>query len=96
MWVAVTHLVIPEQEGESDKCLSLNEKDADDYQRENNLLPLGWIHTHPSHSLFMSSIDVHNQFSYQKQVPESMSIVCSIKENDTDFFNLTQDGMHVL
>jgi proteasome lid subunit RPN8/RPN11 len=29
------------------------------------IYPLGWIHTHPSQSCFMSSIDVHTQAGYQ-------------------------------
>ncbi len=29
------------------------------------LYPLGWIHTHPTQTCFLSSVDVHTQCGYQ-------------------------------
>jgi proteasome lid subunit RPN8/RPN11 len=38
---------------------------------------LGWIHTHPQFSLFLSSVDLHNQLGYQLQLKEAIAIVYS-------------------
>lgn len=43
----------------------LNEEELFDYQYERGLMPLGWIHTHPTQTCFLSSIDVHTQCGYQ-------------------------------
>lgn len=40
----VTHLLIPEQTGSPDSCLTRNEEDIFDYQDQHNLITLGWIH----------------------------------------------------
>jgi len=34
-------------------------------QDSRSLYPLGWIHTHPSQSCFLSSVDVHTHCGYQ-------------------------------
>ena len=57
---------------------------------------LGWIHTHPTHSSFMSSIDLHTHIEYQIQLPESIAIVCSLLNNETDIFHLTPDGLRLI
>ena len=40
---------------------------------------VGWIHTHPAYDVFLSSVDMHNQYEYQKMLKEFIAIVCSIK-----------------
>ena len=40
---------------------------------------VGWIHTHPTQSAFLSSVDLHMQYSYQQMLPEALAIVCSVK-----------------
>eukprot|EP00952_Eustigmatos_sp_NYUAD-ZCMA_P005687 24675-Eustigmatos_ZCMA.PRE.1 len=41
------------------------------YRNLNDVLfVLGWIHTHPQHRCFMSSIDVHTHVGYQLMLPE--------------------------
>ena len=35
------------------------------YQDRHSLLILGWIHTHPTQTVFMSSVDLHTHCSYQ-------------------------------
>lgn len=40
----VTHLLIPEQAGSPDSCVTHNEEDIFDYQDQHNLITLGWIH----------------------------------------------------
>jgi STAM-binding protein len=40
------------------------------------LLVLGWVHTHPRHPCFMSSVDVHTHCSYQTMLPEVRTYAC--------------------
>ena len=37
-------------------------------QDKRSLYPLGWIHTHPTQTCFLSSVDVHTQCGYQVRV----------------------------
>ena len=46
-------------------------------QAKENLMTLGWIHTHPQFDLFLSSVDLHNQQAYQSQLKEAVAIVVS-------------------
>ncbi|KAF6175803.1 hypothetical protein GIB67_003291, partial [Kingdonia uniflora] len=64
----VTTLIIPKQEATSSSCTALNEEEMYAIQDEHSLCPVGWIHTHPSQTCFMSSIDMHTQYSYQVKV----------------------------
>jgi STAM-binding protein len=73
----VLKLVIPEQEATSDTCDTVNESALFDYCDENDLMTLGWIHTHPSQTCFMSSRDLHTHGGYQVQLAESIAIVCA-------------------
>jgi STAM-binding protein len=61
----VSTLIIPKQEATSDSCQTLNEEEIFDSQDKRGLFQLGWIHTHPSQTCFMSSIDLHTHYSYQ-------------------------------
>ncbi|XP_052295251.1 AMSH-like ubiquitin thioesterase 2 isoform X6 [Citrus sinensis] len=71
----VTTLIIPKQDSTSSSCQALNEEDVFAIQNERSLFPMGWIHTHPSQSCFMSSVDLHTHYSYQMMVPEAFAIV---------------------
>lgn len=77
----ITQLVIPHQESTSNTCSTTNEEALFEYVQSNDLFILGWIHTHPSQSCFMSSIDLHTQNSYQLMLPEAIAIVCAPKHN---------------
>ncbi len=44
-------------------------------QAEAGLYPLGWIHTHPSQTCFLSSVDVHTHCGYQTMLDEAVAIV---------------------
>ncbi|KAL2666750.1 hypothetical protein AAZV13_01G028300 [Glycine max] len=60
---------------------------------------LGAYLTHPSQSCFMSSVDLHTQYSYQVMIPEAFAIV--LAPNDTSrscgLFRLTKpEGMNIL
>lgn len=72
-------LVIPDQRCTSDTCETENESALFDYCISEDLLVLGWIHTHPTQTCFMSSRDLHTQAGYQIMMPESVAIVCAPK-----------------
>ena len=73
----ITCLLIPEQKSTPDTCETINETAMLDYCISEDLLVIGWIHTHPTQSCFMSSRDLHTQAGYQVMMPESIAIVCS-------------------
>ena len=73
----ISQLVIPEQESTSDTCETVNESAFFDYCAEQDLMVLGWIHTHPTQTCFMSSRDLHTHCGYQIMMPESIAIVCA-------------------
>ncbi|XP_061356985.1 AMSH-like ubiquitin thioesterase 2 isoform X2 [Gastrolobium bilobum] len=95
----MTTLIIPKQESTSNSCQATNEEEVFTILNERSLYPVGWIHTHPSQSCFMSSVDLHTQYSYQVMIPEAFAIV--LAPNDTSrscgLFRLTDpDGMNIL
>lgn len=57
---------------------------------------LGWIHTHPSQTAFLSSVDLHTQAGYQIMMPEALAIVCSPKHDEMGFFTLTSSGLEFI
>ncbi|KAJ0978613.1 hypothetical protein J5N97_014087 [Dioscorea zingiberensis] len=71
----VTTLIVPKQESTSDSCQTTDEEEIFDVQDKRSLFPLGWIHTHPTQTCFMSSIDLHTHYSYQVMLPEAIAIV---------------------
>ncbi|GJN18167.1 hypothetical protein PR202_gb05300 [Eleusine coracana subsp. coracana] len=71
----VTMLIIPKQEGTAHSCQAVNEEEIHAVLSEQSLYPAGWIHTHPSQTCFLSSIDLHTQYSYQVMLPEAVAIV---------------------
>jgi STAM-binding protein len=73
----VSHLVIPDQTCTPDTCETQNEDTMLAYCMERDLMVIGWIHTHPTQSCFMSSRDLHTHSGYQVMMPESIAIVCA-------------------
>ncbi|KAG2726956.1 hypothetical protein I3760_01G137500 [Carya illinoinensis] len=57
------------------QCQTLNEEELFEVQDKLSLFQLGWIHTHPSQTCFMSSVDLHTHYSYQIMLPEAIAIV---------------------
>lgn len=90
----VTTLIIPKQESTSSSCQALNEEEIHAILDEQSLFPAGWIHTHPSQSCFLSSIDLHTQYSYQVMLPEAVAIVMAPTDPTRSFgiFRLTKPG----
>lgn len=41
------------------------------------MMSLAQIHTHPTQSCFMSSMDLHTHSAYQQTLPEAIAIVCA-------------------
>ncbi|XP_058443143.1 STAM-binding protein [Malaya genurostris] len=86
---SITHIIVPKQKGTADSCTTMNEEEIFNFQDQKNLITLGWIHTHPSQTAFLSSVDLHTHCSYQIMLEEAIAIVCSPKYNETGFFCLT-------
>ena len=86
----ISKLVVPEQISTSDTCETVNEGALFDYVDSEDLMVLGWIHTHPTQTCFMSSRDLHTHAGYQAMLPESLAIVCApSKQPDWGVFRLT-------
>ncbi|KAM0753063.1 Mov34-domain-containing protein [Meredithblackwellia eburnea MCA 4105] len=86
----ITNLLIPKQEGTPDTCTTTHEEEQFAYQDELDLMTLGWIHTHPTQSCFMSSLDLHTHASYQVMLAEAIAIVCAPKHDPSyGIFRLT-------
>ncbi|NWH25826.1 STABP protein, partial [Grus americana] len=89
----ITHVIVPKQYGGPDYCNTENEEELFVIQDQHGLVTLGWIHTHPTQTAFLSSVDLHTHCSYQMMLPESIAIVCSPKYQETGFFKLTEHGL---
>ncbi|KAJ7693175.1 hypothetical protein B0H17DRAFT_933230, partial [Mycena rosella] len=86
----VETLLVPKQHATSDTCTMDEEEGVLGFTEARGLITLGWIHTHPSQSCFMSSVDLHTHASFQRMLPESFAVVCAPK-SDPNFgiFRLT-------
>lgn len=75
-------------------CQAINEEEIHAILDEMSLYPAGWIHTHPSQSCFLSSIDLHTQYSYQVMLPEAIAIVMAPTDpkSTCGIFRLTNPG----
>ncbi|KAK4048287.1 hypothetical protein OIV83_004808 [Microbotryomycetes sp. JL201] len=86
----VSHLLVPKQKGTPDTCTTTHEEEQFAFQDERDLMTLGWIHTHPTQSCFMSSLDLHTHASYQVMLAEAIAIVCSpLHEPSVGIFRMT-------
>ncbi|KMP06023.1 STAM-binding protein [Coccidioides immitis RMSCC 2394] len=86
----ISKLLIPEQESTPDTCEMVNEGAVFEYCDAEDLMVLGWIHTHPTQTCFMSSRDLHTQSGYQVMLAESIAIVCAPSRTpDWGVFRLT-------
>lgn len=85
----ITHVLLPHQSGTSESCNTTREEDIWEFQELCNGICLGWIHTHPSQTAFLSSVDLHTHYPYQCLMSESVAIVCSGKFNETGYFMIS-------
>lgn len=83
-------LIIPDQVCTSDTVETVNEGTMAEYCMNEDLLVLGWIHTHPTQTCFMSSRDLHTHAGYQIMMPESIAIVCAPKFDPSYVLFLTK------
>ncbi len=68
-------VLVPEQTGTADTCGATDEEGLLEAQLRAGLSCLGWIHTHPRHACFLSSVDLHTSVSYQALLPEALAVV---------------------
>ena len=92
--VIITHLIIPKQTGSTDSCEISHDEEIIDILETHRLITLGWIHTHPTQTAFLSSVDFHTHVSYQRTLPEAVAIVCSPSFNEVKYLNITPNGLH--
>ncbi|CAK7203691.1 hypothetical protein SEUCBS139899_006434 [Sporothrix eucalyptigena] len=86
----ITCLLIPQQIGTRDSCETTGEVATLEYCSEQDLIQIGWIHTHPTQTCFMSSLDMHTHAGYQIMMDESIAIVCApTHEPSWGIFRLT-------
>ncbi|KUJ21484.1 putative endosome-associated ubiquitin isopeptidase [Mollisia scopiformis] len=86
----ISQVVIPDQKSTSDTCETTDDAAFFGYCEKEDLLQLGWIHTHPTQSCFMSSVDLHTHCAYQMMMKESIAIVCAPSKNPSwGVFRLT-------
>lgn len=71
----ITALIIPKQTSTSDTVTMEGEVELWALQESRDLMTLGWIHTHPTQTCFMSSVDIHTHLSYQLSISEAIAIV---------------------
>jgi STAM-binding protein len=96
----LTTIVVPRQTGTRDTCEALPgaEEQILTYALTNELVCLGWIHTHPTQSCFLSSVDLHTTLAYQQMLPEAVAIV--VAPTDTKLplgiFRLSSTGLNVI
>lgn len=94
----VTTLLIPKQHSTSDTCTMDEEELVLQFTEERHLITLGWIHTHPTQSCFMSSVDLHTHSGFQRMLPESFAVVCAPSSTPSfGIFRLTDpDGLKAI
>lgn len=90
----ITKLIFPKQKGYTDQVEMLNEEDVVGEVLSEDLIVMGWIHSHPIFDSFLSSIDVHTTLPYQILLPEAVAIVMAPtdRKRKCGIFRLTTPG----
>eukprot|EP01084_Bolivina_argentea_P048982 90153_1 len=65
----VSYVIIPKQKGSANTVQTLCEEELIGVQEKYGVVTIGWIHSHPSQTCFLSSVDMHCQLSYQIMMP---------------------------
>eukprot|EP01083_Nonionella_stella_P287259 977696_1 len=93
----ITTVVVPKQSGTANTVAMEGDEELIDLQINMDLIVFGWIHTHPSQSCFLSSVDLHTHFPYQLTLPEAIAIVCApTAKPDIGVFSLSDAGIKSL
>ena len=82
---AVTHLILPQQSGGADAC-EMSPAGEDAVLAEclsAGVVTLGWIHSHPSQTAFLSAPDQHTHAGYQSLLPEAVAVVLAPRDAAT-------------
>lgn len=89
----ITHVIVPKQVGHADDCEMVGEEELLNYCLDHGLMSLGWIHTHPSQTCFLSSMDLHTHAGWQSMLPEAIAIVIAPTDPMLPYsaFRLTDD-----
>ena len=76
----------------------IDEDQLFEFQMKHDLITLGWIHTHPTQSCFLSSVDLHTQLGYQLMLPEAVAIVMAPTDRRRDYgcFSLSPCGLDAI
>lgn len=71
-------------QGGPDQCGVTDAGETDLFREcmQSGLLTLGWIHTHPQQSCFLSSVDLHTHCAYQATLPEAIAIVIAPQDRE--------------
>ena len=94
--LTVTHLILPKQVGTHNTVEMINDASNDQFIIESDLQIFGWIHTHPTQTAFLSSVDLHTQLGYQTLLPEAVAVVCAPLYGVNKWLRLTPDGMKMV
>lgn len=93
----VCALVIPKQKGCGDSCECIDDESLFGVLDTNGWQVMGWIHTHPNHDLFLSSIDLHTHASYQWFFPEAVAVVFApTHPKQIAAFRISSSGLGVI
>ncbi|CAM9528044.1 unnamed protein product [Phaeothamnion confervicola] len=93
-----TTLILPQQTGTSDTCCTTDEVELFNVMLARGLITIGWVHTHPRQSNFLSSVDLHSGIGYQLMLPEAIAIVLAPtdKARQVGVYRLTPAGMAIV
>ena len=95
--LVVTHCVVPPQRATADACTVLDELAVFAFHDAHDLITLGWIHTHPTQSLFLSSVDLHTTLPFQQLLAEAVAVVVAPRRPPQHaLFALTPNGLAAL
>lgn len=93
----ICSLILPRQQGCGDSCECLDDEGLFACLENNGWQVMGWIHTHPNHDLFLSSIDLHTHACYQWFFPESVAIVFApTHPKQIATFRITTKGLETI
>eukprot|EP00438_Fugacium_kawagutii_P002423 Skav227972 [mRNA] locus=scaffold3773:2640:8668:- [translate_table: standard] len=97
--VQVSGMFLPKQE--SNRWSVWEPKDAEiphqmlQHMQESETYVVGWIHSHPTFSSFLSSVDMHSQFQLQSDLAMAFAVVVD-QDRKPRVMRLSEKGMAVL
>jgi STAM-binding protein len=93
----VRGLLLPKQVGQGDSCECVDDEGLYNALLSRAWTVMGWIHTHPKHDLFLSSVDLHTHSNYQWFFPEAFAIVYApTHPRQLATFRLSSEGLRTI